>query len=483
MKTSVQDNQAQSLRFLPRDRKTLDYILSKLAVNSSPERFDLLQELFEMHRTSVGFDPSVLSKGRFKRFKAFEIRQVLNELEEDLAVILSSNEFNNTNEVSNSYKDLFNQYLSVVEMLSAPPSKSLNDQVDNFCRLLMQEGAYELLLAFYRQGYHHFAARNVRIDQVISNYGLLTETLDYQNAVVLSGLQTVRITHDSFHGNVTQEELLLHFNFLQKLIQQSDVANIYELKGRAVRIGLLLDKRSAHIHSLVKDVFVKSKTRVIQPADLEAELICAAALFDHSTPLQQKLDRLSTQSVNKTLQPLRIVQTKITAAQLAASAGDFSSVHIAINEAEHLLIKHSFRNVPMKKAWMDLHVLRFFIYITEEINGSLREKAEYNVVLQAVRETGDEISEARLIADALQALLHSIKQETDIARTLITEWIDISRNKNYLSCIMEYLSVLISLKPAVKKAVAAEHQLRELREPFFSDVFCSVLKKLAGDKK
>jgi hypothetical protein len=483
MKTSVQDNQAQSLRFLPRDRKTLDYILSKLAVNSSPERFDLLQELFEMHRTSVGFDPSVLSKGRFKRFKAFEIRQVLNELEEDLAVILSSNEFTNTNEITNNYKELFNQYLSVVEMLSAPPSKSLNDQVDNFCRQLMEEGAYELLLSFYRQGYHHFAARNVRIDQVISDYGLLTETLDYQNAVVLSGLQTVRITHDSFLDNVTQEELLLHFNFLQKLIQRTDAASVYELKGRAVRIALLLDKRSAHIHSLVKDVFAKSKSGSIKPADLEAELICAAALFDQNISPEQKFEKLNVQATDKTLQPLRIVQTKITAAQLAASCGNFPAANIFINEAEHLLIKHSFRTVMMKKAWMDLHMLRFFIYITEEINGTIKEKAEYGVVIQAVRETADEITEARLLADALQAILHSIKKETEIASTLTAEWIDISRNKNYLACIMEYLSVLISSKPGTKKLVAAEHQLREIREPFYSDVFCTEMKKIGRNKK
>ena len=70
---------AQPLRFLPRDKKALDFILKKLTSNSSPSRHEMLAELLEMHRTCAGFDPLALSKGRFKRFRASEIKQVLAE--------------------------------------------------------------------------------------------------------------------------------------------------------------------------------------------------------------------------------------------------------------------------------------------------------------------------------------------------------------------------------------------------------------------
>lgn len=485
MKTSVPDSSAQSLRFLPRDRKTLDYILSRLAVNSSPERYDLLQELFEMHRTSVGFDPSVLSKGRFKRFKAFEIRQVLVELEQDLTLILSSDEYAGQNDSTTTYKDLFNQYLTTIELLSAPPSKSLNDQVDAFCKLLVQEGAYELLLSFYRQGHQHFINRNVRIDQVITDYRTLIDTLDFHNAFTLTGLETIQLINDSYPGNSTQEELLLHLNTLKKLIQQTtENIFLFELKGRAVRIAQLLDRKAVVISELTNDIFIARQKVIIANDDLEAELVCAAALYDNSLPATQRLNILSIQSSSKKLSAYRIIHTKITEAVLLASTGDLDKARIHLNAAEHLLIKNSFRNVQMKKLWMELHVLRFFIYICEELSEtSVFEKAEYQIVIQAVRETGDELKEAMNIADALQALLHCIKMENEMAVTLTDEWLEIARNENILKTIVSFFSLTLEEKTTSKKFTTSLQAIEEMKEPFYSDVFCAVLKKRFGKSK
>ncbi|MEP7263388.1 MAG: hypothetical protein ABI772_02765 [Bacteroidota bacterium] len=485
MRTSIPDSSAQSLRFLPRDRKTLDYILSRLAVNSSPERYDLLAELFEMHRTSVGFDPSVLSKGRFKRFKAFEIRQVLVELEQDLSLILSSDEYAGQNETITTYKDLFNQYLTTVELLSAPPSKSLNDQVDAFCKMLVQEGAYELLLSFYRQGHHHFTSRNVRIDQVITDYRVLIDTLDFHNAFILTGLESIQLINNSYQGNSTQEELLLHLNTLKKLIQQTtENVSLFELKGRAVRIAQLLDRSATVINELTNDIFTARQKGIIANDDLEAELICAAALYDNTLPVNQRLEILSIQSSSKLLSAYRIIHTKLTEAILLAASDNLTQARIHLNAAEHLLIKNSFRSIQMKKLWMELHVLRFFIYISEELQEiSVFEKAEYQILIQAVRETGDEIKEAMNIADALQSIMHCIKIETEISSALMDEWLEIARNENVLKTIVRFFSLTLSEKTPAKKLLASVNAIEEMKEPFYSDVFCGVLKKMISKNK
>jgi hypothetical protein len=485
MKTSFPESQAQSLRFLPRDRKTLDYILTRLAVNTSPERYDLLQELFEMHRTSVGFDPAVLSKGRFKRFKAFEIRQVLAELEQNLATILSSDEFSVTNDSGSRYKELFNQYLITIELLSAPPSKSLNDQIDDFCKQMMQEGAYELLLAFYRQAYHHFAGRNVRIDQVITDYNHLTETLDYRNAFTLSGLQTVRLVQDAYQGNITQEELLLHLNILQKLLlRATDPAGLFELKARAIRIALLLDKRVAHLSALTNDIFAARKKRIIQGEELEAELVCTAAMFNRNADMEQKLEVLAFQSLNKSLPPYFQIQTKLAEGLLHASSGQIAKAFIYINEAEHLLIKNSFRTINMKRAWMEVHALRVFMYIYNEVlHGMPYEKTEYQVSIQAIRDIGGEIRYARILADGMQAVLHCIKGEKEIGLTLVTEWLEVAENENAITAIMQAFSCLQQEKQSSKKLQTAIKNLKDLNELFYSDAFCNVLLKLSADAK
>jgi hypothetical protein len=485
MKTSVPANPTQSLRFLPRDRKTLDYILGKLAVNSSPERFELLKELFERHRTSVGFDPAILSKGRYKRFKAFEIRQVLIELERDLSLILNSPEFITANESTNTYKELFEQYLVTIELLSAPPSKSLNDQVDGFCKMLIQEGAYELLLSFYRQAYSHFTSRNVRINDVITDYKTLVETLDYQNALTLCGLQTVQLMQDSYRGNVTQEEFLLHFGILNKLIEQTtDFTVLYELKLQAVRIALHLDKRAVVLRSLTADIYNSGKKGIILNIETEAELICAASLFDTATPYSEKMEILAGQSVSRKISPYYIVLTKLTEALLLADAGDLINARVFINAAEHLLIKNSFRNIQMKKAWMDLQTFRFFINMTEEINGTTQfDKTEYQVCIQAVRDAGDEIKEARKIADGLQAMMHLLKYEKEIAQTLLSEWLEVSKNYNMLTALINYLALIANEKSSGKNILLIENQIADLKEPFYSTVFLKSLKTLHKNNK
>lgn len=78
---------------LPKDKSVLDYIKKRLAERSSLERFEVLNELFEMYRTSTGFDPLSLSKGRFKRIKASALKQILADINKEIPSITSSTEY------------------------------------------------------------------------------------------------------------------------------------------------------------------------------------------------------------------------------------------------------------------------------------------------------------------------------------------------------------------------------------------------------
>src|SRR6188768_2398665 len=75
---------------LPKDKSALDYIKRILSLKSSPEQNEVIGELFEMHRTSTGFDPLSLSKGRFKRIKAIAFRQILAYIDNEIPAIVSS---------------------------------------------------------------------------------------------------------------------------------------------------------------------------------------------------------------------------------------------------------------------------------------------------------------------------------------------------------------------------------------------------------
>jgi hypothetical protein len=82
-----------NLLHLPKDKNALEYIKQKLAVQSGPERNEVIEELFEMHRTSTGFDPMSLSKGRFKRIKSLAFRQILLSINVELPSIVDSPEY------------------------------------------------------------------------------------------------------------------------------------------------------------------------------------------------------------------------------------------------------------------------------------------------------------------------------------------------------------------------------------------------------
>jgi hypothetical protein len=78
---------------LPKDKSALDFIKKKLSLQSSPEQNEVIEELFEMHRTSTGFNPLSLSKGRFKRIKVNAFRQILTYIENELPAITGSTEY------------------------------------------------------------------------------------------------------------------------------------------------------------------------------------------------------------------------------------------------------------------------------------------------------------------------------------------------------------------------------------------------------
>jgi len=101
---------------LPKDKNALDYIKQKLALVSSPEQNEVIEELFEMHRTSTGFDPLSLSKGRFKRIKSIAFRQILSNINNDLPSIVNSQEYK-------EYLQKQNRSIIILEKLKVIKSK------------------------------------------------------------------------------------------------------------------------------------------------------------------------------------------------------------------------------------------------------------------------------------------------------------------------------------------------------------------------
>ena len=135
---------------LPKNKLVLDYVLSRLGENSSPERYDLIVSLFDMYRTSTGFNPLALSKGRFRRIKATEYKSMIGEIEKDLDTIIQSDQYKQLVAKQMNFQPLFDEFTTLSESLAIHPPYSMTNEVEDFEKKLNHREAYELLIHFYR---------------------------------------------------------------------------------------------------------------------------------------------------------------------------------------------------------------------------------------------------------------------------------------------------------------------------------------------
>ena len=173
------------LSLLPKERVVLDFVLSKLVKGSSPERFELIAAVFNLHLTSAGFDPMALSKARFKRVKASEFRQALREIDAEVALIMQTEEYRQVLTRQTYLPDLFQQYLqlsSTVRQSGRINSKQFND----FATLLREKDASDLMLGFIRQHKNLFEASLAEedIQELLKHYTLLLSDQQRSNEYV-----------------------------------------------------------------------------------------------------------------------------------------------------------------------------------------------------------------------------------------------------------------------------------------------------------
>ncbi len=139
---------------LPKERSVLDFVLQKLGEGASPERYELLEALLSMYRTSTGFNPLAMSKARFKRLKAAEFRQTLAEIDQEIGCLLQSPEYRQYMTRKADIAPLFEQYNDLSSAVQLHPALSLTDELDAFENKCERHEAEELLLSFYRQQPH-----------------------------------------------------------------------------------------------------------------------------------------------------------------------------------------------------------------------------------------------------------------------------------------------------------------------------------------
>lgn len=145
---------------LPKTVGILDYIKRELLKRVPANYEELIEIMMEMHRTSTGFNPAVLSKARFKRMKVTECKIALFEIDREMKVIFDSEEYALL--FGNSYN--YNQIVKLqLELNNSKESKDLYRfsmlklQLKN---LLLERNEFELLLWLHRVSIDYYSRHN-----------------------------------------------------------------------------------------------------------------------------------------------------------------------------------------------------------------------------------------------------------------------------------------------------------------------------------
>jgi hypothetical protein len=135
---------------LPKEKEVLDYIKQQLSLTSSLEKFEMIEELFELHRTSSGFNPRMLSKVRFRRIKSEDIKKFLSDLNQSLSVIVNTEEYKKRLLQYHNSGILFEQLQAIKNKLQVNDYHNIEELVERFKKQLNDTDDYEIVLALYR---------------------------------------------------------------------------------------------------------------------------------------------------------------------------------------------------------------------------------------------------------------------------------------------------------------------------------------------
>ena len=475
MKASQSPATLQPLRDLPRDKKTLDFILKKLSVNSSPARYEMLEELLEMHRTCAGFDPFALTKGRLKRFRSAELKQVLAELEQEVKAIVTSGEYIHHLEDSTRHQSLIEQYANMVSLLSAPPSRELNDQVDQFVAQLERENANELLLSFFYQANKHFQNRTKNLDAIIETYSNLIHKLNFQNDFLLCGFQTVNLLSQSTRPQITEEKLFTHFRKLETLFLKSENdTSRYELLLQMSRIGLLMKNRISCLSPCLNEVVTDPNGVKLNELGQKLELMTKASIYYVEEDLESRINSLDVlgEEARKFEDKQAFAYIKYGKALLLAEKEQYDDATNLLNEAEHLLYRNGFKRTS-NNVWVDICFLRLYIFfINSKKAHTVFEEATYVSLIQVLRDAMADYSSWSATSSGLSGIKEFLNNNFQLAEQYLEAALndDKSQPSQYIKLIFEAVLFNIQGEGSVKEMNAVIKELNALKEPFYSIV-------------
>jgi hypothetical protein len=383
-----------NLKKLPKDKLVLDYVLQQLSENSSPEKFELISSFLDMYRTSPGFDPIALSKGRYKRVKSAEIKRLVGDLENDLGKILNSEIYKQLVAKHTNYSPLFQSYLNLSDELNTNPPTTMLQDVDMFETQLRGQEAHELLLSFYRQHHRFFedtrTAENPEL--FLQQYDHLVERCKQQSRHVRCGIVLKSLELQFIKGKAEKEKIAQLWEELGALLTlESNVFTKHELLLKIIRCGLLTETPSRNIEPYL--IYAEKNYKDILQYNPEDAIMLYSTLAYHlhSASDENKIKWLQVAEHLGREQGQDELRSyfKLIRAVHASEHLDFELGLRLLNEAEHQVHRVPGRSMIARNTWIRICEFKILLYAYDQLSGkNTYGTEEFNILLRLIEDLG-----------------------------------------------------------------------------------------------
>lgn len=481
-----QDTTFQLFR-LPREKNVLDFVLRKLGEGASPDRYELLESLLGMYRTSVGFDPFALSKGRFRRLKASDFKQMLFEIDAQIGVILSSEEYKFQLAAEPGVEPLFREYVELSQGVVLHPALSLTSELEHL-ELSSAETDYpELLLSFYRNhaGFLEEVYAREGPEAVLEKFNQAVTRQSQLQEQFRIGFSLIRLEQQASRGireESAAQQILEEAGRLLTL--ESKLKNRCQLLIFIARAAVLTATPARNL-SVYLDFLDLNLPQILLFRPDSGRMIQRMMATYHLRAGREKrlfwLEQAEAEARKLELHDER-PDFRFIRCMIEADEGDFEAALKALNDAEHLIYKASSRSLSARNNWVLLSEYRTLLFVVNGLSGDQTMAGQLTLLQQLGEDMGrhrHELSVMMLEWKALQSLLMGDLDEaregferakTYRKNTPLHPWMFIDR---YFVALLS-----VSKKKSSPENVALE--LEQLGEPFYTRVITQIF-RLAPD--
>lgn len=476
-------NPSLQLYLLPKDKPMLDYVLNRLMETLSPEKYEIVESIFQMYRTSAGFDPSVMAKVRFKRLKAGEFKQVLSEIDSEIGSIIQSEGYQLELARMGGPEPLFQTYIELSkESVVGEPINSLEE----FGVKCEATDSIELVLLFYRQ-HARMIEQHLMKDQpnqLLAQYDAGMERFRQLHRQFRISLELHMLEHDPAPNASDQEKV---GNFLEELgallTLEPDTNRKLVLMTLLFRAASLSELPGKHIRPYLDHLTANSDTIFAHAPESRKYILgimahyhvqAGKALRMNWLEEAEKIVRVQDQGDDR-------IRLRFIRACIESDSGNSEQALKHLNEVEHLLHKTTAKTPAIRNYWVRLCEMKTLLYAANILNGQHEVIPQLALLQQTAEDHGSSLQDSAVITLEWRALEQFLNRKPEDSLRLFNKALEYRNERpvNPWQLIDRYFSNLLSAQSGPGAAATEALLMKELQEPFFSAA-CQRLFELAA---